>query len=858
MIRKRIISALLTVAVIVSLLPVYAMTTVEGIGQLSRLNSITIGQDTKLSSSTLYHSSAGKVEERYIEYTPNDVIQPVVAYGTKLYGLSTGKYVANFLEDNGKYVVAGVNGDFFQTTSGIPIGMVITDGIIRSSHVDLSNVNAVGFMEDGSAIIGQPKMDISLKTSGGQTVSIGYINKSRHNYSVYLLTPDYAATTKTTLEGTSIILTDIEGALTVGGTVTGTVGSIIKGKGEVPINEGTMVLTATTDNNCDAAFIGIEEGMDVTITVSVADERWKDVAYAVGSGVKLVENGSVLSGLDNTKAPRTALGVRADGSIVFYTVDGRQAGYSAGLSLTSVAERMVSLGCVEAVNLDGGGSTASFAKYPGYDTGLEVINSPSDGRLRNCANYIFLINTAEMGENTEHLHLYPYDSIMLAGSSQIFEVKATDKNYYPVSVPGDIEFDTPYGYGEFSDGGTLIAGYEEGVFDVEARSADAVGTAQVRVVTSPTAIALVNEETNSSVTTLTVKPGTSLSLGAICYYDGVQMTSSDELLTWSVSEGLGTIDEQGNYIATEVNGRRGTITVTAGNTSVTVAVTISGEDNVPPSVTNLTATITADGMLEIKAIAKDTNSDLSPDNITVKLDGIGVVFSYSAETGEIIATMQNPADGRLHRITVTAKDIGENITRSSTELDLTGDSTETIFVDISGHWSEKYANYLNDRGVVNGTVRENGTFADPDESMTRAQFAVMMANYMGLDTDQYANVVLSYQDNDKLPAWGRNAIAAMYANNIINGKLIQGKLYYDPDAPITRAEIVTVLGRYLGKGYTEAEMNFNDVADIPEYAKEYMGIFVNLNIISGYSDGSVKPNRAVTRGESFKLIMMMY
>ncbi|MBQ9858280.1 MAG: S-layer homology domain-containing protein, partial [Oscillospiraceae bacterium] len=158
----------------------------------------------------------------------------------------------------------------------------------------------------------------------------------------------------------------------------------------------------------------------------------------------------------------------------------------------------------------------------------------------------------------------------------------------------------------------------------------------------------------------------------------------------------------------------------------------------------------------------------------------------------------------------------------------------------------------------NGTVRENGTFAYPDDNMTRAQFAVMMANYMQLDTDEYASVRLPYQDTDTLPSWARNAIAAMYAHNIMGGKLIQGTLYYDPDAPITRAEISTVLGRSLGKGYTQAELNFTDVADIPSYAKEHIAVFVNLNIISGYSDGSVKPNRAVTRGEAFKLLMKMY
>ncbi|CAL9347560.1 hypothetical protein SUDANB96_00401 [Streptomyces sp. enrichment culture] len=56
--------------------------------------------------------------------------------------------------------------------------------------------------------------------------------------------------------------------------------------------------------------------------------------------------------------PRTAAGVTADGRIVLVTADGRRPGYSVGLSTPETAAVMRSLGAVNAVNLDGGGSTA--------------------------------------------------------------------------------------------------------------------------------------------------------------------------------------------------------------------------------------------------------------------------------------------------------------------------------------------------------------------------------------------------------------------------------------------------------------------------------------------------------------------
>src|SRR5699024_12389077 len=44
-------------------------------------------------------------------------------------------------------------------------------------------------------------------------------------------------------------------------------------------------------------------------------------------------------------------------SLVFYTIDGRRSGYSIGASMTQVAQRLIELGCVSALCLDGGGST---------------------------------------------------------------------------------------------------------------------------------------------------------------------------------------------------------------------------------------------------------------------------------------------------------------------------------------------------------------------------------------------------------------------------------------------------------------------------------------------------------------------
>ena len=103
-----------------------------------------------------------------------------------------------------------------------------------------------------------------------------------------------------------------------------------------------------------------------------------DVKEAVSGYQWLVRDGEpVTTNDDVTLAPRTAIGLKKDGTVVWVAVDGRQEGYSMGLTIHELAELMYAAGCVNAINMDGGGSTTMAARY--NNTGdLVLQNSPSD------------------------------------------------------------------------------------------------------------------------------------------------------------------------------------------------------------------------------------------------------------------------------------------------------------------------------------------------------------------------------------------------------------------------------------------------------------------------------------------------
>ena len=107
-----------------------------------------------------------------------------------------------------------------------------------------------------------------------------------------------------------------------------------------------------------------------------ADLEMANGAYqAWNFGPVLVEDGTALTSFSSrisSANPRTAIGYVEPGHYVFITVDGRQAGYSSGMTLKQLAETMEDLGCQVAYNLDGGQtSTMTF--------GDEIANQPYKG-----------------------------------------------------------------------------------------------------------------------------------------------------------------------------------------------------------------------------------------------------------------------------------------------------------------------------------------------------------------------------------------------------------------------------------------------------------------------------------------------
>ena len=575
---RRTLSLLLSLSLVSSLAVTAAAS--EALGEDLTTQETLLNQETQLSTNVFWSTAYSDLRtENLITYTPNDDVTPIVTYGDTLTACSTLTTAAKRLEGAGYRVVAGINGDFFNFGTGLPIGLVVTEGQLRSSD---GGYYAIGFLEDGSAVLGKPGLKVTADL--GYQVDDGYgtltrvvrqlsgVNKARvSSGGIYLYTYDFNAkhTTGNTEPGVDVVCTVEDGELAIGGALTLTVEQVVEATAATAIAPDQVVLSVNLQSNSFYidALRNLPVGSTVTVSAEAADERWNEVRYALGALYSLVKDGAVVSGLPSGADPRTAVGQKRDGTLVFYTIDGRKSGHSIGATLQQVAQRLIELGCETALCLDGGGSTTLTVTEPD-DTAAQTINTPSGGSERSVSNQIFLVADSEPSGKLSHFYVKADSQYVLAGSKVNISAAAVDTNFIPME---DARFDLEADDGDL-DGNVLLTPDYDCDITVTADHRGKTGSTVVHVIETPDDVAIRGGD-NSILTALTAAPGSTVQLRATAAYQHMPLKADNAAFRWSVDGGVGTITADGQFTATAPG--TGTITVSAGGKRVSIPVTVS-------------------------------------------------------------------------------------------------------------------------------------------------------------------------------------------------------------------------------------------------------------------------------------------
>ncbi len=267
--------------------------------------------------------------------------------------------------------VAGVNGDLFSWTDGHPTGGLIRGGTLDSAPVDFRST--VGIDTDGLLHVERVRMAGTWQGSGQRRI-LGINELPRANRTT-LYTRAWGSRTPAENAGAQAIIQPFP-VTKPNIPLTGVVTQYVTG-GNQPIPADGAVLVA---RGAQAGFLSAEAPVGANLTVLLTlTPPWANVLEAVGGGPVIVRDGRPifrsLEGFTTDQLayrhPRTGVGQTADGRVLLVAVDGRQPGYSTGLTNFELALTMMRLGCVTASALDAGGSTTMA-----FDG--KLLNRPSD------------------------------------------------------------------------------------------------------------------------------------------------------------------------------------------------------------------------------------------------------------------------------------------------------------------------------------------------------------------------------------------------------------------------------------------------------------------------------------------------
>ncbi len=319
-------------------------------------------------------------------------------------------------------VVAAANADFFDATlpsssQGFSLGIEIKDGELLQSQIDESM--AAAFYDGSRLALSYMSMSVTVTAPNGASTAVRHLNKHTDYYGDVLMYTSRWNNGNSPAPGGEVVEVVVENDV---------ITDIRRGLPSVKIPENGYVLDVSEGVNM---FFGLntQVGDALTLNISVTPDI-ENVSAAFGGGTMLLKDGEKTPVTHSVpgRNPRTCVGTNADGTVVYIiTVDGRQT-YSRGATLSELADIALELGCSNALNLDGGGSTRMMAKTF-WDSDLHVVNSPTENR--KVINAVSIVSGSPSGEAVA-VKLKTDRDTVLAGDSVGLSWRVCDENENPV------------------------------------------------------------------------------------------------------------------------------------------------------------------------------------------------------------------------------------------------------------------------------------------------------------------------------------------------------------------------------------------------------------------------------------------
>ena len=281
---------------------------------------------------------------------PGVTLKPIVSNPSTAVGTAPLTTTAQQIQ-----VAAAINGGFFNRNNQLPLGAIRRDSQWLSGPI--LNRGAIGWNNEGSVTVGYLKLQETLKTSTGQRLPVVYLNSGYVGVGIYRHTQAWGSQYTPILNNEKIVTVRNDQVIQQQQ-------SGLAGQSPIPIPADGYLLVIRGDAN---AFNALTVGTTVELESATHPTEFDQYPQIIGAGPLLVQNRQIVlnpqseqfsDAFRQQSAPRSVIATTAEGKLLLVAIHNRIGG--AGPTLTETAYLMQQMGVVNALNLDGGSSTALY------------------------------------------------------------------------------------------------------------------------------------------------------------------------------------------------------------------------------------------------------------------------------------------------------------------------------------------------------------------------------------------------------------------------------------------------------------------------------------------------------------------
>ncbi|WNN91081.1 phosphodiester glycosidase family protein [Gloeocapsopsis dulcis] len=250
---------------------------------------------------------------------------------------------------------AAINAGFFNRKNQLPLGAIRRDGQWLSGPI--LNRGAIAWNDSGKFKFGRLQLQETIITAAGQRLPVVTFNSGYVKSGIAHYTSTWGATYTPLIDDEIIVVVQ-------NNQVTGQVPGGVAGETTIPIPPNGFLLTLRANPQI-ASLLPV--GSIIRTENSTTPADFSNYPHILGGGPLLLQNRQIVlnaeaegfsQAFSRQKASRSAIGTTTTGNLLIAAVHNRAGG--AGPSLTEIAQIMQHLGCVDALNLDGGSSTSLY------------------------------------------------------------------------------------------------------------------------------------------------------------------------------------------------------------------------------------------------------------------------------------------------------------------------------------------------------------------------------------------------------------------------------------------------------------------------------------------------------------------